>query len=69
MKRTRSSSRALRPGPLQTGPKTERALLLLATHWSLRQYRTKATEWSWTRRFSAIRGLRRGFLAGDARSR
>lgn len=37
------------------GPVPARELKLFATLWSLRQYPSKAREWSWKRKFAAIR--------------
>ena len=36
-------------------PASRRPLWLFATLWSLRQYPTRSREWSWGRKFGAIR--------------
>ncbi len=55
MKRVVSVPRSPRREPPHSGKDAERDLCLFATLWSLRQYPSKTKEWSWTRKFAAIR--------------
>ena len=41
--------------PVSKKPRQTRELWLFATLWSLRQYPSKAREWSWSRKFDAIK--------------